>query len=264
MTEYDAATAVFRRDDYSFTADLDPQWFVVAPNGGYLAALLMRAAQLVPESDGRLARSMTTHFPQVGVAGPVTLHVEVTRAGRSIVYTTVRMHQGDRLLAQSMVALGHGRSELSFQDLRPPPGLPDVDATPAPLIPEAVMPPIAHRFDYRPTDPVPMFSAQTSDMWVWVRLREPRPLDDGLLALMTDALPPALFFREVPPHVYPTIDLTVHLRNRPAPAYDDWCLAHVATRTAAEGFIEEDCDIYDRSGSLLAQGRQLALMVPLS
>jgi acyl-CoA thioesterase len=189
--------------------------------------------------------------------------VEVTRAGRSLVFTTVRMHQGERLLAQSMIALGHGRSELEFQDLRPPQMRLPEEIAPV-EIPVGLRPPIAERFDYRQPVPAELGSLDRSDLWCWLRLVEPRPVDDAVLALMTDALAPAMFFRKVPMHVYPTIDLTVHLRNPPPVGYDDWCLAHVATRTAASGFIEEDCDVYDRSGTLLAQGRQLALMVPTS
>ena len=262
MTEYDAATALTARDERTFDAELDPAWFVAGPNGGYVAAVLMRAVQSVPDATGRPARSMSVHYPQAGAAGPALVTVEVNRAGRSMMFATVRMHQGDRLIAQAMAALGHGRSDVSFQDLRPPEGLPSAHQTADLSFPEALMPPIAHRFDYRPTDPVPMFSSDVSDGWCWLRLKDRRVVDDAVLALMVDALAPAMFFRKVAPHIYPTVDLTVHLRNPPDPGYDDWCLAHVATRTAAGGFIEEDCDISDGSGTLLAQGRQLALMVP--
>ncbi|HVF19540.1 MAG TPA: thioesterase family protein [Mycobacteriales bacterium] len=260
-TEYDAATELIPHGASSFAGELDPAWFVAGPNGGYLAAMLMRAAQSVPATEGRPARSMTVHYPQAGAAGPVLLDVEVNRAGRSLAFATVRMHQADRLLAHSLVALGHGRSDLTFQDLGPP-DFPSPDRTAPADLPAELAPPIAHRFDYRPATPMPMFSSDRSDVWCWLRLAERRPIDDPVLSLMVDALAPAMFFRAVTPHVYPTVDLTVHLRNPVPPAYDDWCLAHVATRTAAVGFIEEDCDIYHPSGTLLAQGRQLALMVP--
>ena len=262
-TEYDAATALTPRGNGSFAAELDPGWFVMGPNGGYVAALLMRAAQSVDATAGRPARSMNIQYQRAGAAGPVLLDVAVTRSGRSLVFTTVRMHQGDQLLAQAMVALGHGRSQVSFQDLRPP-QFPGPDELPGVAAPEELLPAIAHRFDYRPTEQVELFGSDRSEGWCWLRLKERRVIDDAVLSLMVDALFPAMFFRKVDPHFYATVDLTVHLRNPVPPAYDDWCLAHVATRTAAEGFVEEDCDIYDASGSLLAQGRQLALMVPLA
>lgn len=261
-TEYDVATALTRQGEGSFSAELDPGWFVTGPNGGYLAALLMRAAQSVPAAEGRPPRSMAIHYPQVGVAGAVLLDVEVTRAGRSLVFTTVRMHQSERLLAQAMVALGAGRSDHTFQDVRPPVVAAPEDIAEVPA-PAGMSVPIGERFHYRGQAPE-LFSADNSEFWCWLRLADPRPVDAAVLALMVDALFPAMFFRKGPPHLYPTVDLTVHLRNAVDPGYDDWCLAHVATRTAAQGFIEEDCDLYDRSGALLAQARQLALMVPLA
>lgn len=261
-TEYDAATALERVDDHRFAVSVDGGWFVAGPNGGYLAAMLLRAAQSVPETTGRPARSMSVHYLEPAVAGPATLDVEVARAGRSMAFATVRLTQGGRRVAQAMAALGTGRSPVEFQDLRPGPVAPPEELAPPPLPPE-LMPPITGRFDYRPVDPVELFSSERSDMWCWLRLAQPRPTDDAVLALMVDALPPAMLFRAGPPHVYPTVDLTVHLRHPVPPDHDGWCLGHVVTRSAAGGFVEEDCDVYDRRGTLLAQGRQLALMVPV-
>ena len=262
-TEYDAATTLTAEGDSAYRVDLDPGWFVAGPNGGYVAALLLRAVQSVPAVRGLPARSMSVHYPQAGTAGPALLDVSVDRVGRSLGFASVTMRQGDRLIAKAMVAVGSGRSELTFQDVRPPDFAPAEETARAEM-PTEMLPPIAHRFDYRPATPMALFSSDTSDGWCWLRLKEPRPVDDAVLALMVDALAPAMFFRKVEPHIYPTVDLTVHLRNPVPPGYDGWCLAHVATRTAAQGFIEEDCDVYDASGSLLAQGRQLALMVPMS
>lgn len=260
-TEYDVATSLQRTGDHSFTTELDAGWFVAGPNGGYLAAALLRAAQAVSETEGRPARSMTVHYLTAGTAGPATVDVDVTRVGRSLAFVTVRMRQGDALIAQAMAALGDGRSPLEFQDVRPT--APAPEGLPAPTFDAGMVPPITARFDYRPCEQVELFSSDRSDVWCWLRLVDPRPVDDAVLALMTDALAPAMFFRKGPPHVYPTVDLTVHLRNPVPPDHDGWCLGHAVTRTAARGFIEEDCDIYDRSGRLLAQGRQLALMVPM-
>lgn len=261
-TEYDAATALERVGDHAFTTRVDPGWFVAGPNGGYVASLLLRAAQRVPETEGRAARSLSVHYLQPGAAGPAVIDVEVSRAGRSLAFVVVRLRQEDRLVAQGLAALGTGRSTVEFQDVAPVGAAAPEELDP-PQIPADLMPPITSRFDYRPTENLPLLGTDRSEMWCWLRLADPRPVDAAVLALMADALPPAMFFRKGPPHVYPTVDLTVHLRCAVPDDHDGWCLGHVATRTAAEGFIEEDCDLYDRAGRLLAQARQLALMVPM-
>ena len=53
----------------------------------------------------------------------------------------------------------------------------------------------------------------------------------------------------------PTLQLTAHLRAVPAPG---WLLLSHATRNFAGGLLEEDAEVWDSSGRLVAQSRQLA------
>lgn len=54
-----------------------------------------------------------------------------------------------------------------------------------------------------------------------------------------------------------TVELTVHVRARPAPG---WLACRSTTRFVAGGFHEEDFEIWDSTGALVAQSRQLALL----
>ena len=85
--------------------------------------------------------------------------------------------------------------------------------------------------------------------------------------MLCDAWPPAVAqhraLAQKPPGGMPTVDLTVHFRA-PIPADaqpDDFYLARVPLAHAARGFAEEDGEIWTRSGLLLAQSRQLAMVV---
>ena len=72
---------------------------------------------------------------------------------------------------------------------------------------------------------------------------------------------PPVFGRITEPAAVPTIDLTVHLRN-PLPAgSDDWVLVVFRSAVASDGFIEEDGELWSRDGTLLAQSRQLAVVL---
>ena len=53
----------------------------------------------------------------------------------------------------------------------------------------------------------------------------------------------------------PTLELTVHVRARPAPG---WLMLRHETRNVAGGMFEEDCEVWDAAGRLVAQSRQLA------
>ncbi|WP_406230008.1 hypothetical protein [Nocardia sp. NBC_01009] len=49
----------------------------------------------------------------------------------------------------------------------------------------------------------------------------------------------------------------MHIRHRPAPG---WLACRVHTNYLIDGFHEEDFEIWDSTGSLVAQSRQLALI----
>ncbi|MGH3249642.1 MAG: thioesterase family protein, partial [Trebonia sp.] len=55
-----------------------------------------------------------------------------------------------------------------------------------------------------------------------------------------------------------TVELTVHLRARPAPG---WLAFRTLTRYLADSYLEEDAEIWDSAGCLVAQSRQLALVL---
>ena len=76
------------------------------------------------------------------------------------------------------------------------------------------------------------------------------------LLLVVDALPPVTFDLGMPGWA-PTLKLTAHVRARPAPG---WARVRHATRTIAGGCFEEDCEVWDAEGHLVAQSRQLALL----
>ena len=77
-------TRVTRIDTDTFEVDIEPAAFIVrGPNGGYLAALLLRSLVERVDDANRAPRSLTVHYPAAPVAGPATITTEVIRAGRS-------------------------------------------------------------------------------------------------------------------------------------------------------------------------------------
>jgi hypothetical protein len=99
----------------------------------------------------------------------------------------------------------------------------------------------------------------------WIGLPEPRPVDALSLALFSDAWFPPSFIALSEPAVSPTVDLTVHFRQSPAEVEGDpgdLCLSLFRTRLLHEGFFEEDGVIWAPDGSVLAQSRQLGIIMP--
>jgi acyl-CoA thioesterase len=100
----------------------------------------------------------------------------------------------------------------------------------------------------------------------WIRLPEHRVVDAFVASAVTDAWIPPTFSRVEVPVFVPTVDLTIHFRAElPHPGLlpDSFVLAAFRTTVAAGGFLEEDGEIWAPDGTLLAQSRQLATVLPL-
>lgn len=108
------------------------------------------------------------------------------------------------------------------------------------------------------------FSGGSPYSGIWIRAREPRLLDAPLAAAMLDAWFPAPFVHLERPAPAPPLDYTVHFRA-PLPTSDavaeDAYLATFRSGLARGGFFEEDGELWSQDGSLLAQSRQLALLL---
>ena len=83
------------------------------------------------------------------------------------------------------------------------------------------------------------------------------PIDAIALLLAADAFPPAVFNTDLPVAWVPTVELTVHIRGVPAPGP---LRCAFRTRFAHDGLLDEEGAIWDSSGTLVAQSRQLALV----
>jgi hypothetical protein len=88
----------------------------------------------------------------------------------------------------------------------------------------------------------------------WLRMADGREPDPLLMLLAVDALPPVTFDLGMLGWT-PTLELSVHVRADPAPG---WLAVTHRTRNYAGGLLEEDAEVWDSTGRLVAQSRQLA------
>jgi acyl-CoA thioesterase len=99
----------------------------------------------------------------------------------------------------------------------------------------------------------------------WIRLPEQQPIDAMVAAAITDAWMPPVFSKVDEMIAVPTVDLTIHFRTAlplAALAPDDFVLAVFRTNVIADGFLEEDGEVWAPDGTLIAQSRQLAVVLP--
>lgn len=242
-----------------YNATVHEAWGIAGnANGGYLMAIAARAMAGVSRPH---PVSLTAHFLAPGTPGPVTIRPQVIKAGHR--FTTVRasLSSEERQLVE---LLG------SFSDLADVEGPVHIDAAPPDLPPPedcirvvpdplGFPPPLMSKVDMRlhPEDSVfatgrpsgrPLFRG-------WFRLPG-ETMDPFGMLLAVDAFPPTIFNAHLPIAWTPTLELTAHVRGLPEPG---WLRCRFSTRFISGGMLEEDGDIWDESGRLVAQSRQLAL-----
>jgi acyl-CoA thioesterase len=261
---FDLDTAVQDLGDGRFGAEMSERWWVErGPNGGYVAAVVLRAIQAAAKIK-RAPRSLTVQFPRAPVAGPVEITVRTEREGRTVTFLSARMEQQGKLQATALTVLADdldrsGFAELQMPDVEPPAELysPDPNQVPS-------MPTMFQNYSVRAALGDEAFSGGPPYSGLWIRAREPRLLDAPLAAAILDAWFPAPFIRLERPVPAPTIDYTVHFRA-PLPeagaSAEDPYLATFRSGLARGGFFEEDGGLWSQGGSLLAQSRQLALLL---
>ena len=261
MTEFDHDTAVEQLTENSFRGFVDPGWNIGDnPNGGYLLSLVTSAvAAVVPHPD---PLSITTHFLRPGIAGThCEIEVDLVRTGRTMSTVKATMRQEGKIRLEVLAAYGDLSqvvgidSEISL--LRPdipPPG----DCIPRTGDLQGIDIALVSKLDARlhPEHLVPGKSG-VAQLAGWVRLNDDQTPDSRSLLLFCDCFPPSPFGRIGAVGWVPTIELTVHVRRRPAPG---WIQSSFQTDDLCDGRMVESGCLWDSRGELVAQSRQIGLV----
>jgi acyl-CoA thioesterase len=257
--EFDVDTQVARVADNEYAATLTDRWNALGgrPNGGYALATCVRALRdVIPGLD---PLAVSAFFLRPAVPGAATIRTELVRSGRRIATGEVKLFQDDKEVVRAVASFADlAQAAGPTTHFEPPPALPPVeetiDLTGGASLPEIT---IINRFEYRVTALPGWVQGKPSGdprMALWLRFRDGREPDPLALVAMVDAVWPAVM--ELGAMGSATIELSVHVRAKPTPG---WLACRVATRYVSGGYHEEDFEIWDSDGKLVAQSRQLAL-----
>jgi hypothetical protein len=258
---FDAATAVTALGDGRYRARIDEDWDIGGiANGGYLIAL---AARAIADAVGRPPLSVTAHYLAPARTGPCEITVEAVRAGRRAATAIARV----RTDVDVIVVLGtFGEHDPSGPKVvvGAPPDLPPFEecVRTKPPFPAGIGERIHIRIH---PDDAGYFNGSpsgTAEIRGWFTFAEAPPSEQHIdafgLLQASDAFAPVCFnIGEVPLAWAPTLELTVHVRGVAAPG-PLRCRFH--NRFMQHGMFEEDGEIWDSHGELVAQSRQLALI----
>lgn len=244
-----------------FEATVDPAWTIAGkPNGGYLLAVLGRAASGSGGHPHPIAASATYLRPPD--PGPVEIETEVLRAGRTAGQVRARMVQGGVSCVEALITtstldpaaepywtVGLDVAEVADREhcLRVP-GVSPIGA-PVPILDEVVL-----HLDPADTGFVRGEPGGRGQLRGWLALPDDEPFDPVALLYAVDAFPPATF--EIAPTGWvPTLELTAYVRALPAPG--PVRILHRA-QVVDDGKVDEVCFVWDSRQRLVAQATQLA------
>ena len=258
-------TAVVRRDVDRFDTECRIGWRVIggtAPNGGYLMAIGARAMAERAERPDPV--TLTAHFLAPPELGPLEVVTEMVREGGRHRTVAARLVQDGRECVRLLGTFGDlARADGPTRVLCEPPPWPPVASLPDPKagLGDFPTPEIFDRLDHRmPESTTGWTRGRPSGEGVhggWCRWADGAAMDVFGLLFVADAYPPAVFDLGVAEVAWaPTIELTVQVRERPAPG---WLATRFATRALTGGYFEEDGELWDEDGRLVAISRQLAL-----
>ena len=271
MTIFDEATAVSRRADGHYDARPDVRFALVVPgastppavNGGALLATVLRA--VLSESPHPHPVATSAHYLRVPKLAPAQIEVSWLKHGRTAATARAALVQDGKVILDTTVTTGTvpAGSADGLDWTGPPPGFPaiedcvDLGKWPGTVAAdgsagyaaqvEVLMDPATT--GWRQNEP-----SGEPEMRGYFRLRDDRTPDALLLALAVDGLPPAVFGLGATGWA-PTVELTWHMRAVPRPGP---LAVQARSRHVSGGWFDEEAEVWDSAGRLVAQSRQLA------
>ena len=263
MNEFDDATYVSPNGE----GEIRPGWDIGGnANGGYLLSILANAMRQASHTADPI--SLSAHFLAPGSPGPVQATTEVVKAGRRFTTVTGSLRSGTRELVRALGTFGDVSAEASdvlYDTTRPPDVPPYEECVERPASNGSVAVALTGRVSVRlhPDQLGYTVGAKNgvAELTGWFAFRDGRPLDTLSLLLACDAFPPSVFNIDLPPGWVPTVTLNVQIRERPAPGPVQ---CRFTTRHVANAMFEEDGEVWDSRGRLVALSRQLALIARAS
>ncbi len=279
MGDVAADTAVSRSGN-GFTAQLSRDWDIWGPNGGYIAAVALRA--IGETTDFARPASFSCHF--LGVARydePVSIQVTSLRRAKRAESLRVEVRQGEAPILEGIAWVigdvgGLSHDAAVMPEVPRPDELKPIEELLSKEELETGPPyPFWLNFDERPTKFLPREEWQNrpagDPVWRhWLKFRPTASFDDPfaeaarLLIALDVCMWPAATGAYAPgtlTHIAPSLDLFASFHRLDTRA--EWLLIDGFAPFAGDGLVGGQSRVWDEDGKLLASGGQQMLCRPV-
>ena len=266
MRDFGVDSAVSAKDG-RYRATLAEGWEIWGPQGGYVAAVALRAAGAATPFPR--PATFACHFVRPSHAGPVEIRVESLRRTRRAESLRVTLLQGDEPALEALVWAVDELAGIDH-DAAPSPDAPSPDTLPGweSMWPGGELPfPFWANVDVRAVAPGASAwdSAGEPRLLGWSRFHVRPPLEDpfvdaGRMLVAVDSLmyPAAtLAHEEAFPYLAPSMDLVVSFHATGADS--EWLLLEAAAPLSHGGLVAGRASIWSADGRLLASAMQQML-----
>jgi len=256
-------------DDGSYSISLSRAWEIWGPNGGYLAAIALRAASMRAEI--RWPASFYCHFLRPPDFDRVELDVSFLRQGRRSESLAVSMTQAGVPVLQALVrtaadAPGYEHQQLQAPDVPPPGELRTIEE----LYAETERPsfPFWENIERRPIDQSTSTEPGPAIVREWARFRPDPCFDDpfldasrSLILLDTYGWPAAYRMYRDRSMVAPNLDTSAFFHRFTTPS-SPWLLIDHESIVAHRGLLGVSGRVWNSDGQLLATGSAQLCCLP--
>jgi len=253
----DSDTRLTAVADGAYTAQITSNWSINgSPNGGYLMALMAQSIR----KESRTCRPLilTLSYLARCVFDDAEIQVEKISASKNFERWEARLIQAGEIKVLALGTFTNIPLEVnqSIHESGPPQLPPLAECIEIPVFDKYTL---YNQMDVRLsprscgwfTDQL----SEPSEIRGWIKFKERRELDALAVLLMADAFPPPVMVSKGRVAWIPTLELSVCLRNPPR---SDWLKGIFRTRHITSGILEEDGELWDQEGTLVAVSRQIA------
>jgi acyl-CoA thioesterase len=225
------------------------------PNGGYLMALAANAMQ--KQSNKKSTPIVTANYLSRCVPGSAEFHVELISQSTQFNRLESKLFQDGKEKIRALGTFADEKNECVLE--RYETKEPDVSSRdaciPVPALPRfTLMENMTVLLDPACAGWMEGRLADKSELRGWIKFKDRRPYDMVSIFLIADAFPPAIFATQGLTAWVPTIELTVNVRHVPE---TEWLKCIFRTRFVTCGLAEEDGEVWDEEGNLVAISRQI-------
>ena len=257
MHQFDRDILFKAGEPFSCAGQITDNWSVNGvPNGGYLMAILAKA--MMQHSEMSSTPVITANFLNRCESGVAAVTIEKMTTSRQFDRFQGSLSQRGKEKIRAFGTFVDQNKEClleSYEASVPEIAEPETCVA-VPEIPNYTMfGQLDIRLDPACTGWMSGELSGTSEIKGWIIFKDERPFDVLSILLMADSFPPAVISSQGMVAWVPTIELSVNVRKVPTIG---WLKCSFRTRFITCGLLEEDGEIWDEEGELVAISRQIA------